>query len=204
MASLPPYRDSQAATLAPLAGRLADQRGSYYLRFKKERPAFGLPRPGLFFFIGRLQWAWKAFVTGAKPTRTIKAITYTQGFTPATKPRLPFRALRAIYVDNYIINYVDQSAAVVLIGVRLGGGWISWGVLRAKQRYKPDYGQRIKAGSLHGALRVRLTPSTLCEACRAAFFAGSGGFGRQKKLPHKGGRARCTALWTGRRTGYFA
>ena len=62
----------------------------------------------------------------------------------------------------------------------------------------------IKAGILHGALRVRFTPSTLCEAYRAAFFAGRGGFGRQNKLPHKGGRARCTALWTGRRRGYFA
>lgn len=59
---------------------------------------------------------------------------------------------------------------------------------------------------LHGALSSisrtcygggRFTPSTLCGACRAAFFAGRGGFGRQNKLPHKGGRARFTAHWTG-------
>ncbi len=170
-----------------LAKRLADQRVSFNLLKQDQQAGQHLltaPKT-LLFHRKSLQWAWKDFVAGAKPTKTIKAIKYTQGFTPATKPRLPFRTLRVIYVDNYIINYVDQSTAVVLLGVRLGGRWILRGVLRAKQRYKPNYFQRIKAGSLYGALRVRFTPSTLCGACRAAFFAGSGGFGRQNKLPHK-------------------
>ena len=39
---------------------------------------------------------WKAFVTGAKPVKTTKAIKNTQGFTPATK-------------TDFIFSFIDKG-----------------------------------------------------------------------------------------------
>ena len=66
------------------------------------------------------------------------------------------------------------------------GWWVDFvGRASSKTTLQAQLRSTDQGRYLHGALRVRFTPSTLCGACRAAFFAGRGGFGRQNKLPHR-------------------